>query len=463
MGNNLRKKIFKIIGIVIGGIILLFGGIFIYGYFNEPIAIYDIKEFKEKDKAILENKMSKEEVSEDIDYIINIMESTHPIFLEEVPKEYHIAKDELLRAKDKNMTVGELQNKISRYLSSVEDGHTRLWWKEDIFLKIDWKYKDGKLYLIDDSGKLTNKAVTKIENIKIEDIVKRIKEVFPAENHIAEQKNIERYAKGKLLLESIGVNFNSNINIFLEVDEKEEIMEGKLTREFNEQYSSSSIYSEILDGNIAYIRLGTCEVNSELETVIKEIENYKKMEIEDYIINVIDNQGGNSEACELILQALNIEPGSYGGVIRFSPLAQEQRGYLRKNGNITYKSNNEVKKNENINLYILTNENTFSSAQMLAVWVRDGNLGKIIGRPSSNMPSSFGDVLFYQLKNSKLLGQISHKKWIRPDIDKDREKILMPDIYVEYEEDVLEKVLNQVKRTKSSKISNILNEKFIHN
>ena len=71
----------------------------------------------------------------------------------------------------------------------------------------------------------------------------------------------------------------------------------------------------------------------------------------------------------------------------------------------------EAEKNDDLSLHVLTNENTFSSAQMLAVWVSDGDLGTLVGRPSANSPSSYGDVVRFQLKNSKILGQVSHKKW----------------------------------------------------
>lgn len=82
---------------------------------------------------------------------------------------------------------------------------------------------------------------------------------------------------------------------------------------------------------------------------------------------------------------------------------------------------------------------------MFAVFVRDGNLGTIIGRASSNSPSSYGDIIQFQLENSKLIGQVSHKKWIRPDISKEDEKVLEPDIYVDYGEDLLERALKEIK------------------
>ena len=81
---------------------------------------------------------------------------------------------------------------------------------------------------------------------------------------------------------------------------------------------------------------------------------------------------------------------------------------------------------------------------MLAVWISDGNLGAIVGRPSSNKPSSFGDIICFQLENSKLKGYVSHKKWIRPDINKDKEDILEPDIFVEYGEDSVKTIIDEI-------------------
>ena len=164
-----------------------------------------------------------------------------PIFLEEVPEKYYIAKDELLAASNEDMTVGELQYKVSRYLSSIQDGHTTLCQTESKSLYIDWKYINGNLYLLDDDKKLTNKVITKIGNV------------------------------------------------------------------------DNSIYSKVIDDSIAYIRLGTCDIN-------------------------------------------------------------------------------------------------------------------------------------FQLKNLKLLGKISNTKWIRPDKSKDRERVLEPDIYVEYGDEILEKAIEYINK-----------------
>ena len=271
------------------------------------------------------------------------MESTHPIFLEEVPEKYYKMKEELLSTSNNAMTVGELQNKISRYLSSINDGHTSLRWEEEMFLDVNWIYKDGKLILLDKDSKPTNKTVTKIGNVDIDLIIKTIQDIFPAENYMAEAKNIAKFSKGKLILENTGVEPSKNITLTLENMGKEETIQVEFTSEDKYKKLDYSIYSEKIDNNTAYIRLGICEVNPDLEKVVEDIGNYLNEGITNFIIDVSDNPG---EIYGLFNDFRNskIKPGSYGAVVGFSPLAQEQRGYLRRKGHITHKGSMEAER-----------------------------------------------------------------------------------------------------------------------
>lgn len=445
----MKSKILRSIGFILLCISILIGAAFIYTYFTKPISVYEPKVVEYNMNPVLDNELTEDEVKEDIESMIDIMENSHPIFLEEAPKEYYEAKEELLSISSRAINVAELQNSISKYLSSIDDGHTALWWSEKLYLDINWRYEDGKLRLLDENNLLTDKVVTKIGEVEIGVIISKIEEMFPAENYVAEAKNISNYSKGKLLLENAGVKFSKKIYLTIESDGGEKELEVEFTRNPKYDYHMDySIYSNKADENTAYIKLGICEVNSSLDKVIEDINRYISEGVSNFIVDVADNPGGNSQACSMILEALNINPGHYGGVIRFSPLAQEQRGYLRKSGYIKYKNNNVAVENEDINLYVITNENTFSSSQMLAVWVSDGKLGTIVGRPSSNMASCYGDILTFQLENSKIKGQISHKKWTRPDKTKDDERVLDPDFYVEYGEDILEKTMKVIENNK---------------
>ncbi|MBQ7775542.1 MAG: hypothetical protein IJ379_06440 [Lachnospiraceae bacterium] len=137
------------------------------------------------------------------------------------------------------------------------------------------------------------------------------------------------------------------------------------------------------------------------------------------------NGGGDSDACERLLNAMGMEAPKYDILLRYS----EEAGYLRKSGTHHYKPSIGAvgKKNEKVNLVVLCDRYTFSSATMLLVYVRDGGLGTIIGEPSSNQPNNYGEICNISLTNTHLYASVSHKKFIRPDAD-NKERMLIPDI-----------------------------------
>ncbi len=442
----MNKKRGKKIWIALGCILLLSGVIFFYGFYNKyPITAYEPKPYEPNGEAIPSRQLTELEVKSDAEDMIEIMESTHPTFLEGETEKYKEAKTRFLNETNRNMTVDEFKFSVSRYLSSIQDGHTRLRWKETKYLDVNWKYLDDKLILFDENNKPTNKIVTKINGVDTHKITDIVKELFPAENYVAESMNYDFYSKSEEILKYSGVDCTNDMVLTVMNENLEEYIKTKFYNWENNYSIDYEISSKKIEDNITYIKLGICELNEELNKVAEDLKQAVDDGIENVIIDVRDNPGGDSRACSIIMDSMKIKPGNFGAIIRFSPLAQERYGYLRKSGFITYERSNDVVRNQNINLYILTNEQTFSSAQWLATWVKDGKLGTIVGRPSSNMPSSFGDVLPFQLKNSKLDGQISFKKWTRPDETKDSERVLQPDIYVDYSEDALSKTFELIR------------------
>jgi len=79
---------------------------------------------------------------------------------------------------------------------------------------------------------------------------------------------------------------------------------------------------------------------------------------------------------------------------------------------------------------------------MMGVWVQDGGFGNIIGSPSSNSPTNFGDWGgSLDLPYSRTyVSFISFTRWLRPDEDADP-VTLWPDIMVSPGEDALDAAL----------------------
>ena len=71
-------------------------------------------------------------------------------------------------------------------------------------------------------------------------------------------------------------------------------------------------------------------------------------------------------------------------------------------------------------------QNTFSSANYLLTLVKDNALFPIIGTPTSQRPTCFGDVLCVELPYTQTKGYISHSYFVRPD-ERNQETSLLPD------------------------------------
>lgn len=437
----MKKKVFKIIGVVVAILLMIAIGACIYF----PVATGSTKEYVKDGEVELEKLLTKDEVKRDREQLIDIVEKTHPIFLEGTPEKYKTAKEKFLIETDEDMKVEKFQIAVSRYLASIEDGHTSIRWMEKRYLKVNWRYIDDKLVLSDENNVPNNIKVAKINGVKVEKIISLINELFPAENYVAQNVNNARYAKSEKVLNLAGVDSTNGITLTVEDNSGEKSLPIEFYEPQGIKGKPYEISSKKIDDKTFYIKLGICDYTPEFDKVIEDLKEAVDINIENVIVDVRDNPGGNSGVCGRILRTMNMTPGKYGAVMRFSPLASERYGFLRKSGAFSDKPSNKVTKNESIKLYVLMNEKTFSSAQMLCTWVKDGSLGTLVGQPCSNMPSSFGDILMFQLKNSKIEGQISFKKFLRPDKNRDSERVLEPDVKADYKDDALNKTLELIK------------------
>ncbi len=413
-------------------------------YFTQPIFIGKSNPFQITQYPDFNATLTKEQVQSDAYQMVAFLEQVHPIFLKKKTSQYEQSKREYLSVSQKAMTVSKFRILTSRFLTSLNDGHTNLYWMDTTKLQVNWNCLNGALIIGSGCSLPINSQVVSIGGVPIAQLVSAVDNLMPAENDAAHVANSENYIKYKSILETAGIMDSDSVKISVAIN--------GTVREFDVPYggskesSTEQPYVEGKKENGVYIiTLRSCELGSELDKTVASLKEAVLGGTNKVIIDVRDNPGGNSEVCLAILNALGMKPGEYGRVIRFSKPASEQVSYLRQDGDVTTAPNNNAIPNKNIQLEVLTNEQTFSSATMLAVWVQDGHLGKIIGQPSGNSPSSYGDIIRFQLNNSRLFGSVSHKQWIRPDITKTNQNELIPDIVVPNDKDALNIAINSFK------------------
>ena len=76
----------------------------------------------------------------------------------------------------------------------------------------------------------------------------------------------------------------------------------------------------------------------------------------------------------------------------------------------------------------LSGKESFSSSVMLLTTIKDNKMYQIVGDKPSMKPTSFGDILFFKLPQTKLTGFISTSFFERPDISLNEEESLVPDV-----------------------------------
>lgn len=391
---------------------------------------------------------------EDAKELVSYIESAHPAFpLGLVPEEYEAAKAALMSAaEDPNATLYQFSAAALAYTASLEDGHTAV----SVFGNGPQKILEGMWTADGDKLYRNGAQVTGVGGLTVEQLFTGVDKYFPAENASARNLNHTSWGLTPNVLNLIGATLSEDGSCAaVTAGGKQEnvafvLPEGAET--------AGAIAAGEQMGDVYYVDLNQCILGEEVDAVSAELAAAVKNGTHKVIIDVRGNGGGNSAACAQLLAAVGMAPPSYGEYVRYSPLALDEvqdpykpypyeRGYTRTEGTevIDAPDVTTAKANPGVQLVVLTDEVTYSSATMLGVWVRDGKLGTIIGRASANAPNSYGDILYYQLSNTGTFGTVSHKQWQRPDAEAEGDE-LTPDVVTAVGEDALETALAYLTR-----------------
>ena len=375
---------------------------------------------------------------------VETVEATHPIFIIDgmLSDDYATVREEYLQNTSEAMTETNFIFATRKYIKVLNDGHMitfgRGWGAEiNEFFDSELMTKDGKLFI---KGELPDKELIAIEGIPIATILALIDEYTYFENEAEKHRQYAIQARDRDILALAGVSVaEDSVELLLRsTDSSESIKEVSFKKGsywgllFGGQRHDYIIRSEMID-DMMYIDLRSFTLDKSIDETAEAIKEQIIKGTRKFIIDLRDNGGGDSRVGNKLLDAMGISVPKYGSYIRFSELSkvreyEESEGFIHEEPDPTTAQNPN-----NISIAVLTNANTYSSATMFGICVQDGEFGKIIGKPSANAPSVFGDMLFFKLPISEIDVTVSYKKFLRPDANADQ-NTLMPDIVVPAEE-----------------------------
>lgn len=348
---------------------------------------------------------------EDIDYLRDTLVKKHKNLFFNTTKDEFEEKINNLKSMINELDYEEMKVEISRVIASIKDAHTAIaipakWY---LPLKLYW-FNDG-IYIINTTAEykeLLYKKITAIDGISINEVIDDMSQIISYENDFLFKAQCVKYIQvAEVLYGLLIIDSMENLKIRVE-DEDVEIE----TVSFNElKYIANDklpIYAKKSYENLwyeyrekqhdLYIKYNSCReygeilIKDKIIEIIKFIENNK---IHRLTIDLRNNMGGDSTL---------LEPLIY---------------YIKKNSTINTKGN----------LKVVIGRETFSSALLNAYQFKFETNATIIGEPSGGKPNCYGEILRFNLPNSKF--NISYSTRYYKLIEDDSVMALYPDELIE--------------------------------
>ena len=310
------------------------------------------------------------------------------------------------------MTVVELAQQIESVLSVLGDAHTALYVN---YSTSQHYYKNVERHNVADDDFIG------INGVRYEELLKQKSYLYSYEKESWAIKDMINHSISLEGLKYMDIDVSSGVTYMIEtadgsIYEESAVIEDFLTYDEYVEYNKIvqreekpfCYYSIDEEKSLAVFTLKSCRNNKQYsDTLQKMFTEIKQKGIKNLAIDVRGNGGGNSLVVNNLFRYLNIDKYKVSGqILRLGPFLVDFE--------IPTKKNHRVKDlTFDGDVYLLCSNSSFSSAMLFAQFVKDNNIGKLIGVAPGNNPNGYGEVVHLALPNSHLFVQVSCKKFKR--------------------------------------------------
>jgi len=436
-----RKKPLKVVLIsILSLFVLVIAAIFVLWFISGRPSLHRVDAAQMRTMDFTNVEMHPPGFAADALYLVQLVENTHPIFVTEgwLPSNYETIRDEfLVYASDGNLTRQDFAFAMLRYFTALRDGHMNILAAiTTTYLDVRWQVQNEHLYLLNDGGTISDIEVIEIGGVPVSQIFATIARYYYSENEFALEGSRNRFSRTYEIITRAGGNVGNGGVVQLTLNDNGSIS-AKNAVLTERSPDGADYYIEIVmidDVFVLDIRTFINVPSHATELAVQSIESAVSSGTRKFIVDVRGNNGGSSWVAQRLLNAMGIRTPEVGSVERFSQRdGMWHFGILYSLGFDYSRMSPSVNPSRNRNdvfVSVLTDAGTFSTAMWMGMWVQDGGFGNVIGSPSRNAPTSFGNTRAHALPYSGLWFMLSYNKWLRPDADANQ-TVLMPDILVD--------------------------------
>ncbi|RCX12681.1 C-terminal processing protease CtpA/Prc [Fontibacillus phaseoli] len=393
--------------------------------------------------------MTVQAMTEDLDYLVKTMEEVHPALMKGWNKEQQETIDEAYKQIQSPLSKESFYFSANKIVALAHDAHTTISPLSDnteiLYFPLYWA-QEGPVVLNSTLELQRGDLLVKLGELTIEELLEKLTQVVPAENEYwIKTVGISMLMNGAFLRES---NLVKDGKVPITIERNGELVQLDLplvplksanpsqTPYDTGRENYSYIFNEEL--SLGILRINTCKVDQNYLNTLKDFfSEVASLKIKHVAVDLRNNSGGDSKVTDEFLRYIGgvKKYASYSGLVRYSLQAAEQRGESQTSGYSSSDSSYQEISHPATpsftgDIYVLTSPRTFSSGNWFAVIIQDNKLGTILGEPTGNQPSSYGDVLGFSLPHSGFQFNVSYKKFKRPDSKLDDQTALMPDVPV---------------------------------
>jgi len=387
------------------------------------------------------------QMEEDLDYLVRILQNVHPATYRGFSKEQIAAIDAAYQRIQEPMTKARFYFLVNTIICSLQDAHTQLRPMKGLLnrrIDVPIVSLSGGFYVKRDREPFRQgDKIAALGDKDIETVVREMRPLIPAENEYRRTRGMAEKLQRREFLDHLGVVESNAVDVRVERDETSITLTAplKLPNQCSPEPAARPWLGHQVDADLSLglFYLDQCIVNDTYKKALRSFfERVRDHQIRNIAIDVRRNGGGSSRVVDEFLRYLNIDRyRHFGGDVRYSEELAKKLGYSRaagyRRGKPGRARNRKIEDKSLLfdgKLFVLTSSATFSSGNWFAVIIKDNGLGTVIGEPTGNAPSSYGDVPTFQMPNTGFSFSVSHKRWIRPNPDNDPADALYPDVPV---------------------------------
>jgi hypothetical protein len=384
--------------------------------------------------------LSPEQMQSDLKRLTDLIESVHPACLEGLPPVVQQAAEQASEKTGEPLERSAFTFLVNDVLLALHDAHSTA--SIDlagprVALPLRW-LQEG-LAAGEDAGELRlGDQIVSLGGLGPDELMAGLRGLVPAENDWWIRARAEQMLQNVAVLEHLGVATRPELKArvlrdgqVLSVSIGEPA--GSPSRERPPEWVRFELFPE---HSLGLFTLDQCRADETFKSTLRRFfEAVAEAGLARVAVDLRRNGGGNSSVCDEFLRYLDIDEfRTFSAEVRISTESLEQQGLSSALG--YFRNPPKARQNDRVTdlppfageLYVLTSNRTFSSGSWFSVVVQDNGLGEVLGEPTGNAPSSYGDILHFSLPESGVSFTLSFKKFVRPAPKRDPAMTLTPDV-----------------------------------